>query len=88
MPIQTGAETIGERLTRLRAELARVRRTIARSEDNGAAARIGLGTEVTQIAYERALERARKLEGDIRELERRLAGAASARKALLKTSTP
>ena len=32
MPTATGAETIGERLTRLRAELARVRATIQRSK--------------------------------------------------------
>lgn len=89
MPTEFGGETIGERLVRLRASLARVRDTIARSEANGAEARLGLGTSITQIAYERALERERELQADIARLERRLAGVhASERVALLKTVMP
>lgn len=74
MPTATGAETIAERLTRLRAELTRVRATIARSETNGSEFRTG-GTAVTQIAYERALDRERKLTEQISTLEARLVGS-------------
>lgn len=74
MPTSTGAETIGERLTRLRADLARVRATIQRSETNGSQFTLG-GTAVTQIAYERALERERALTAQIADLEARLAGS-------------
>lgn len=74
MPTTTGAETIGERLTRLRADLARVRATIQRSETNGSQFTLG-GTAVTQIAYERALERERALTAQIADLEARLAGS-------------
>ena len=74
MPTATGAETIAERLTRLRAELARVRLTIARSETNGSDFRTG-STAVTQIAYERALGRERELKAGIATLEARLAGS-------------
>ena len=76
MPTATGAETIGERLTRLRTELARVRKTIERNETNGQGFNIG-GTAVTQIAYERALERERRLTAEIRTLEARVAGSAA-----------
>lgn len=85
MPTATGAETIRERLTRLRTELARVRGTIERSENNGSGFNIG-GTQVTQIAYERALDRARVLESEISALEARLAGSA-ARRGLAVTKT-
>lgn len=74
MPTDTGAETICERLTRLRAELARVRTTIERAEKNGQSFGIR-GTNVTQIAYERAEARATKLESQIRTLEARLSGS-------------
>lgn len=73
MSTPTGAETIRQRLTRLRAELARVRQTIERTEKTGQSFSIR-GTSVTQIAYERALDRAVKLEAEIRTLESRLAG--------------
>ena len=59
------------RLERLRAQLARVRQTIERAEDNGQAFNIG-GSQVTQVAYERATERERMLEGQIRSLEAKL----------------
>lgn len=76
MPTSTGAETIGERLTRLRADLARVRATIQRSETNGSSFNIG-GSAVTQIAYERALDRQRELTAEISTLEARLSGSAA-----------
>lgn len=76
MPTAKGGETIGERLTRLRAELARVRQTIARNETNGGSFNMG-GTQVTQIAYERALAREQSLQREIVGLEGRLAGTAA-----------
>ena len=76
MPTATGAETIGERLTRLRADQARVRATIQRSETNGSQFNLG-GTAVTQIAYERALQRERELTAEISTLEARLSGSAA-----------
>lgn len=88
MPTETGGETIGERLTRLRTALARVQQTISRAESNGQEFRIGLGTAVTQIAYEQAQERERKLTSEIRTLEARLAGAAPSRIAVAFTKTP
>ena len=57
MPGPLGQETIGERLNRLRAELTRVRKTIARHEDNGQSHNIGGAAFVTEIAYERAIKR-------------------------------
>ncbi len=74
MPTALGGETINERLTRLRAELVRVRATIARSETNGGSFNIG-GASVTQIAYERALSREREINTQIAQLEARLAGS-------------
>jgi len=89
MPTDQGGETIGERLDRKRAELSRVRATIARHETNGSEVRIGLGTQITQVAYEHALRREKDLAADIAALERRLAGATSAeRLAILATVTP
>lgn len=76
MPTPTGGETIGERLNRLRAELARVRATIARAENNGAANDIA-GARITEIAYERAQEREAKLVAQINALEARLTGSAA-----------
>ena len=77
MPTDVGGETIGERLTRLRAELTRVRATIARAENNGQSNLIG-GAAVTEIAYERAQARRRELEPQIVTLENRLSGTGSA----------
>lgn len=74
MPTDTGGETIAERLKRLRSELTRVRETIARVENNGAANNLG-GVAVTEIAYERALGRQRELEQAIGQLEARLGGS-------------
>jgi hypothetical protein len=74
MPTSTGAETIGERLKRLRTDLARVRETIARAESNGQANALG-GTAVTEISYERAQVREQKLNSEIAALEARLAGS-------------
>lgn len=76
MPTPTGAETINERLSRLRTDLVRVRASIARGENNGAASNIG-GAGLTEIAYERLVERERKLGSDIATLEARLAGSAA-----------
>lgn len=76
MPTESGSETIGERLRRYRADLSRVRETIARHETNGQASNLG-GTMVTEIAYDRALGRARELEASIAALEARLAGNAA-----------
>lgn len=84
MPTQTGGETIGERLTRLRAELAAVRGTISRHHLNGQSFSIG-GTAVTEIAYERALKREAQLESQIAALEDRLNGAPPAAIGQLKT---
>ena len=77
MPKPTGAETIAERLTRLRAALVRVRNTIARVEDNGQASNI-TGHAITELSYDRALKRERELTAEIAALEARLAGAAPA----------
>jgi hypothetical protein len=85
MPTASGAETIGERLTRLRADQARVRATIQRQETNGSQFNLG-GTAVTQIAYERALERERSLTAQIADLDARLAGS-SARSGVAYTQT-
>lgn len=74
MPTDTGGETLGERLKRLRTDLSRVRETIARAEGNGASFSLG-GRAVTEIAYERARERERELMRDIEALEARLAGS-------------
>lgn len=74
MPTPTGAETIGERLRRLRADLARVRETIARAETNGQANALG-GVAITEIAYERAQTREQRLQAEITALEARLAGS-------------
>jgi hypothetical protein len=86
MPTETGAETIGERLTRLRTDQARVRATIARHENNGAGFTMG-GTTVTEIAYERALDRDRELSREIAGLEGRLAGS-TARPGVAVTRNP
>lgn len=74
MPTPTGAETIGERLKRLRTDLVRVRETLARAEHNGQANALG-GTAITEIAYERARDRERELTAQIGGLEARLAGS-------------
>lgn len=76
MATATGGETINERLARLRASLARVRDTIARAENNGASNNIG-GAAVTEIAYERAIQRERQLVAEIGALEARLSGSAA-----------
>ncbi len=76
MPTTTGAETIAERLTRLRTALARVRGTIERHENNGSQWAMG-GTAVTEIAYQSAQARQRELEREIATLEARLSGSAT-----------
>lgn len=76
MPTAIGAETIGERLQRLRTEQTRVRATIARHENNGAQHNIGGAAFVTEIAYERALKRDGALSAQIAALEARLTGSA------------
>ena len=86
MPTATGAETIGERLARLRADLARVRQVIERQETNGQSFNIG-GTSINQIAYERAQQRRGELEEQIRRLEARAAGGAEGAPGLYKTVT-
>lgn len=85
MTAANGAETIRERLTRLRTELTRVRATIERHELNGQQFAIG-GTAVTQIAYEHALSRERSLSAQIATLEARLVGS-GARAGLVRTRT-
>ena len=74
MPTPTGGETISERLKRLRTDLARVRETIARAENNGQANTFG-GQQITEIAYERAQTRERTIAAEIAALEGRLAGS-------------
>lgn len=76
MPTDTGGETIGERLTRLRSALVRTRATIERAENNGQSNAIG-GAQVTEIAYQQALARERELTRDIAVLEARLSGSAA-----------
>jgi hypothetical protein len=76
MPTETGGETIGERLTRLRSALVRTRETIARAENNGQANNMG-GAMVTEISYDRALARERELTAEIATLEARLSGSAA-----------
>jgi len=75
MPTPTGSETIGEALTRLRAELAGVRQALMRSDKNGASFSMG-GVSVTSVQYDRLIERAGRLEVQIRSFEARLAGTA------------
>lgn len=77
MPTSTGAETIRERLVRLRTQLSRVRDTIARHESNGQSFNLPGSAAVTEIAYERALARERELTPQIATLEARLAGSAA-----------
>ena len=84
MPTPSGGETVQERLTRLRKELVRVRETIARAENNGSSFNIG-GSQVTQVAYERAISRERQLETQINALEARLEGRPSSGRALIKS---
>jgi len=86
MPGPLGEETIGERLQRLRTELVRVRATLARHENNGASHNIGGAAFVTEIAYEKAQIRQRKLEEQISALENRLNGTA-ARSGIAYTNT-
>lgn len=89
MPTEQGGETIGERLDRLRADLARVRHTVARQENNGAEKAMGLGTRISEVAYQDALQREKDLAADIRRLEARLAGVSSSeRVALLQSRSP
>lgn len=76
MPTPTGGETIGERLRRLRTELVTVRATITRQQTNGGTWAHG-GTAVTEIAYERALDRQTRLTAEIGALEARLTGSAA-----------
>ena len=86
MPTAIGAETIGERLTRLRTELAGVRTSIARTETNGASFSMG-GVSVSSIAHERLLERAARLEAEITGLEARVSGVCdSSRVAVTRTT--
>lgn len=84
MPTESGGETTKERLKRLRTELARVRETIARAENNGISFNIG-GSQVTQVAYERAISRERQLEQKIASLEARIEGRPSSGRALIKS---
>lgn len=77
MPGPFGQETIGERLNRFRAELTRIRLTIARHENNGESHNIGGATAITEIAYDRALKRQTQLEADIAALEARVTGSAT-----------
>lgn len=85
MPTESGGETIRERLDRLRASLSRVRDTIARAENNGQSSDVG-GTQITEIAYERAVRRERELTSEISDLEARIMGS-SARTGLAVTRT-
>lgn len=78
-------ETIGQRLIRLRTELARVEATIDRHEKNGGSWSIG-GSSVTEISYNRALKRKRDLRDDILRLENRLNGT-SRRSGIAQTKT-
>ncbi|MEO0797175.1 MAG: hypothetical protein AAFX93_18635 [Verrucomicrobiota bacterium] len=69
-----GRETIDERIDRLEAELDRVRVTIANHENNGQSFNIS-GTAITQVAYEKALDRQGKLERLIDALYSRKEGS-------------
>lgn len=85
MPTSDGRETINEQLSRKRVDLARVRVTIARAENNGSSFTLG-GNSVTQVAYETALRREKQLEREIAQLEARLAGSLT-RKGVASTVT-
>ena len=74
MPTPSGRETIGERLTRLSADLTRIRATRARAENNGQANNIA-GHSITEIAHERMDGRETKLVSQIAALEGRLDGS-------------
>jgi hypothetical protein len=73
MPTASGAETLTEQLTRKRAELARVRLTIQTMEEGGQAVG-GMGGSVTQVGYEQAQRRERRLSLEVAALEARVAG--------------
>lgn len=77
MPTPTGAETIAERLERLRSELADARLVVQRVSRNGQSVSLG-GAAVTEMSAERAAERITRLESQIRSLEARLAGGRAA----------
>ena len=74
MPTPQGAETIGERLRRLRDDLTRVRAALARQTENGASFGVP-GVQATEIAFERLSARERALALEIAGLEGRLAGS-------------
>jgi hypothetical protein len=73
MALPDGRETIGERLVRLRTELASTRLVIQRAEANGQSFSVN-GTAVTNIAVDQAEKRAKRLERQIAALEARLVG--------------
>lgn len=82
MPTASGGETNDEKLTRLRTELTRARAVIERAETNGTSFSAG-GWSVTQIAYERALEREKTLTRQINSLEAKIEGRAPGGRAQL-----
>lgn len=84
MPTTSGGETRGEKLTRLRTELASVRATIERSHKNGQSFSMP-GASVTQVAYERAIARERQLERQISSLEAVVEGRAAGGRARLRS---
>ena len=70
-------ETIDDKITRLETDLARVRDAISRSEANGSQFAIQ-GTTISQVAYEKLLERERVIERDLRDLYARKKGKVNA----------
>lgn len=74
MPTPTGGETIGEALKRLRSDLASLRASRKRAQDNGQSSNLG-GAAVTEIAYERYAEREAAITSQISGLEARLSGS-------------
>lgn len=72
----TTSETIGQRLARLRGDLADVRSAIKRALNNGAITNLQ-GNSITEISLERLEARESKLASEISALEARLAGKTS-----------
>lgn len=77
MPTATGGETIGERLTRLRAELVVLRAAHTRALKNGSSFSMG-GVAVSSHAIESYRAQERALTSKIARLEARLSGTCDA----------
>jgi 50S ribosomal subunit-associated GTPase HflX len=72
MPTADGAETLSEKLARIRAELVRARTVLERLETGGQSVG-GMGHTVTLVGYEQAQRRVARLEAEESALAARLA---------------